>query len=210
MLRLPERYERRERRLGTPRSIRGSRASIIVGRLLPIFLDGRLGALPLGGFTMRVQGKQSDGSSRLRHGAHRVRLILIESGSAGLGAHTADDGSEQTCAIVQADGESAAEFAQRAIRRIRTLEQSRRIVDRAFLLLGPRAEGEVMVARLLIARALIKHAATAPAQDSELVLNASSSTLQRGLSELVDALMEEPRTGAVTIGVQICWQAPTG
>jgi hypothetical protein len=67
-----------------------------------------------------------------------------------------------------------------------------------------------MVARLLIARALIRHAATAPAEGSEFVPNASSSTLRRGLSELVDARIDESRGGAMTIAVKSCWQAPTG
>ena len=133
-----------------------------------------------------------------------VRLILIESGGAGLEEHAANDGSEQTVALAQADEEPVARFAVRVVRRIRVLERAQLSVQRTFLLLGPRFDAETTLARLLIARMLIKHSLIASGNGSALVLSASSSQrseTQRWLPRLVDALVGEARSGAVSIAV---------
>jgi hypothetical protein len=129
---------------------------------------------------------------------------LIESGGAGLEEHSASDGSDQTVALAQGDGEPMSRFSVRVVRRIQVLERARLSVERAFLLLGPRFDAEATLARLIIARILIKHSLVASGNGSALVLSASSSQrseTQRWLPRLVDAMIGEARSGAVSIAV---------
>lgn len=198
---------------------------MIFARFIPNHWDGRPGSHRLNVLTMRVLGRRASNDvgvvlpgrpSAPSPGAwgetRYVRLILIESGSDGLAAHAATADGEQTLALAQGDRELAAEYACRVIRRIRVLEQGRHTVERALLLLGPSFSAEATVARLLIARALITHSAVPPSEGAELVLSASSngkrSELQRWLPGLVDALIGEPGSGAVTIAVKFGGLAP--
>jgi hypothetical protein len=121
-------------------------------------------------------------------------------------AHAATAGSEQTLALAQRDGEAAAEFAGRVIRRIRALERSGQSVEQTLLLLGPRFEADSTAARLLIARALVTHSATAPTMAAELVLSSTGGDrgeLQRWLPGLVDVLLAESESGRMAIAVQL-------
>jgi hypothetical protein len=196
--------------------------SMISEPLVPNFQDGGRWVRGLNDLTMSVHGGSRvddkdwmprakvvsrtpiPGIHDRRCGPQFVRLILIESGGAGLEEHAASDDTEQTVALAQGDGEPIARFSLRVVQRIRVLERARLSVERTFLLLGPRFDTEATLARLLIARILITHSVVASGNGSALVLSASSSQrseTQRWLPRLVDALIGEARSGAVSIAV---------
>jgi hypothetical protein len=143
--------------------------------------------------------------SDARFGTRFVRLVIVESGSTGLGAQAANDGTLMV-AIAQGDGEVAASFASRVVRRILALERAQQSIERTVLFLGHGFEPEAAQARLTIARALITHSATALGRSPELVLDASGESrgdLQSEIPALVNALIGESASGALSVAVKL-------
>jgi hypothetical protein len=122
-------------------------------------------------------------STDVRPGLRCVRLVIVESGSIGLGAHAAVVDTALLVMIAQSDGEPAVGFAFRVVRLIVELELSLHNIERAVLLLGPRSEPDAAAARLTIARALITHSVTARGQTTELVLAGPGEDLMALVSD---------------------------
>jgi hypothetical protein len=144
------------------------------------------------------------GHADARLGTGFVRLVIVESGSTGLGATAADDGTSMV-AIAQGDGEAAPSFAARVVRRILALERGQQSIERTVLFLGRRFEPDFAQARLTIARALITHSATL-GRSPEIVLDASGESrdeLQLEIPALVNALIGESASGALSIAVKL-------
>jgi hypothetical protein len=141
-----------------------------------------------------------------RRARRQVRLIVVELDAVGLLAGPSADGGEQTVLVAQNDGEQRMDFAARVVRRILALERDEREVSRVLLLLAPELDADVTGARLLIARALITHAATLQGGPAEVVLDVASDSggglPPYGFAALVDALVGEAGRGAVIIGVE--------
>jgi hypothetical protein len=129
---------------------------------------------------------------------------LVEDGTSGLEDHAPTD-DDQTLFIAQTGGERPADFARRARRRIRALEQDQQSVVRAILLLAPRFDAEAMEARASLARTLVEHSVAMASGPPELLLCAGGdlhADLQAKVLALVDALTGAPSGGSLPVSVQ--------
>lgn len=103
------------------------------------------------------------------NGTRLVRLVIVESGSAGLGVYAGIDDPAILVSIAQAEEETAVNFALRVVQVILQLERASQSIERAVLLLGRGCEPGTAGARLTIARALITHSVTAGGRTLPLV-----------------------------------------
>jgi hypothetical protein len=87
-----------------------------------------------------------------------MRLVVVENGVRDIDRHVLPDDCDETVVIRQFDGELPVDLVRRSIRRIAAIEQSRRRITRAVVLVAPNADKQSMAARSLLARAILTHA----------------------------------------------------
>lgn len=147
-------------------------------------------------------------SARTEPGSRRtssVRLVIIEDARQGFWGPAVSDGGEETVLIARGEAEDAEHFAARAERKIRSIEQSRRTIELAIMVLEPKFGPELLARRLLVGRALMLHAIASRGGCSELRISttnaARTAEVQAGLVSFVDALLAEPASSALPIVV---------
>jgi hypothetical protein len=144
--------------------------------------------------------------SDARLGTRFVRLVIVESGSTGISAQAAIDHPTPIVAIAQGDGEPAASFASRVVRRILALERADQKIERTEVFLAHGSTPESAPARLTIARALITHSASALGRPPEFVLDASGESpieLESEMPALLDALIGESASEISQLAVKL-------
>jgi hypothetical protein len=116
--------------------------------------------------------------------AARRRLVVVERGASLLAAEVAED-VDETVVLAQLQGETAADFAERALVRIASDTRPSQGYTEAFLLTARDADDATLSARRLIALAIAAHGETNPALQ-QLVLIAASDTPEHSRCQLLE------------------------
>jgi hypothetical protein len=93
--------------------------------------------------------------------APRVRLVVVETGASDVDASAAPAAGEQTIVIAQIWLERPLAFARRTVEQILALELQGRSIESTIFVWAPRSDPEATEARLLLARGLVTHSASA-------------------------------------------------
>jgi hypothetical protein len=113
-----------------------------------------------------------------------IRCVVIETGSLRLTDSDAEC-SDQTIVVAQMQDEAAADFAERVLERITTVERTGRHVRSATVLAGNRHEEAAQAARRRLVLGLATH--LQPQRDvTSLTLRASRETAPEHRAELLD------------------------
>jgi hypothetical protein len=130
-------------------------------------------------------------------------LIILEDGAFGFEPpRPSSDAALEVAVLVQSAGEPPVELAERAVRRLATLERSERVVVEAIIAAGAPGGGETLVARELISREILGHMLRRGS--GEIALAAGSDAraeLRHELLELAGALTRDVKTASVCIRV---------
>lgn len=134
-----------------------------------------------------------------------VRLVLVETRACTLEDYLLPDDVNRTVLIPRSPTEQLSEFAVRAVRRILALERHRETIRLTIMLLTRQFDAAAVTARLLLARTLMTHAASADHRNSRLVLGVhgdQDDEVRNGLMTLVDTLIGEPNGWTLPIYVK--------
>jgi hypothetical protein len=134
--------------------------------------------------------------------APRRRVIVTERSADGVQAALEDSAFDETVLVAEAPADSGTDLLLRLAAHIASSERRSRAFSSASFVLGRGADAQTLAAREVVARTLLTHLETASGGELVLVAPAASAAERDDLLLLVERLLADLETRAVSIRLQ--------